>query len=67
MILKGEFVFYLGEHQEEIRLKTGDAMVIDGGTPIAWRNPGRKTATCLWVELITTLRKRQKRPAGRLR
>jgi transcriptional regulator with XRE-family HTH domain len=63
LILKGELVFYLGEHQEEVRLETGDAMVVDGGTPIAWRNPGRKTATCLWVELITTLRK--KRTAGK--
>jgi ATP-dependent helicase/nuclease subunit B len=24
----------------------------------AWRNPGQKTVTCLWVELIATLRKK---------
>jgi hypothetical protein len=59
LILNGELVFYLGEHREEVRLGTGDAMIIDGGTPIAWRNPGRKTATCLWVELLSTLRKKR--------
>jgi transcriptional regulator with XRE-family HTH domain len=59
LTLNGELVFYLGKHREEVRLGTGDAMIVDGGTPIAWRNPGRKVVTCLWVELISTLRKKR--------
>jgi transcriptional regulator with XRE-family HTH domain len=58
-VLGGSLVFALGEHQEETRLGAGDALVIEGGTPVAWRNDGEETALCVWVELIIGIRSRQ--------
>jgi transcriptional regulator with XRE-family HTH domain len=58
-VLSGSLIFVLGEHQEETRLRAGDALVIEGGTPVAWRNDGNETVTCVWVELIVGIRSRQ--------
>ena len=55
-VMTGQLIFALGEHQEEITLATGDAMVVEAGTPVAWRNEGSSLATCLWIELIASLR-----------
>jgi hypothetical protein len=32
-------------------------VIVNGGTPAAWRNAGKSTATCLWVELVKPLRR----------
>jgi transcriptional regulator with XRE-family HTH domain len=58
-LLSGSLIFVLGEHQEETPLRTGDALVIEGGTPVAWRNDGNETAVCVWVELIVGIRSQQ--------
>ncbi len=56
-MLQGGLVFEFGDTGETITLAKGDALIVTGGTPFSWRNAGRSTATCVWVELITTLRK----------
>lgn len=56
-MLHGKLDFEFGDTGETITLAKGDALIITGGTPISWRNVRRSTATCLWIELITTLRK----------
>lgn len=55
-LLSGSLIFVLGEQQEETQLGTGDALVIEAGTPVAWRNDGTETSVCVWVELIVGIR-----------
>jgi len=59
-MLQGGLVFQFEDTGETIKLGKGDALIVNGGTPFSWRNEGRSTATCLWVELITTVRKSSK-------
>lgn len=59
-VLRGKLVITLGELKEEIKLDTGDSIVIDGGTAVAWKNTGKSKATCVWVELIGSLKKKSK-------
>jgi len=59
-MLHGGLNFEFGDTGETIALAKGNALIVTGGTPISWRNTGRSTATCLWIELISTLRKTSK-------
>jgi transcriptional regulator with XRE-family HTH domain len=56
-ILQGELTFEFGDTGETITLSRGDALIVNGGTPMSWRNDTKDTATCLWVELIASLRR----------
>ena len=56
-MLHGKLIFEFGDTGETIALSKGDALIVDGGTAFSWRNEGRTTATCVWVELITSIRK----------
>jgi DNA-binding XRE family transcriptional regulator/quercetin dioxygenase-like cupin family protein len=53
----GGLTFEFGDTGETMTLAQGDALIVPGGTPFSWQNTGRSTATCLWVELISMLRK----------
>ena len=55
-VLSGSLLMTLGELKEEITLDQGDSIVIDGGTAVAWCNTGKQVTTCMWVELIGSLK-----------
>lgn len=61
-ILKGALTIEFGDTGETVTLTVGDALIVDSGTPVAWLNRGKTPVTCLWVELITPLRKPPKEP-----
>lgn len=56
-VMQGEMVFEFGDIRETTRLLKGDAVIAEGGTPVAWKNDGEAAAICLWVEMIAPLRK----------
>jgi transcriptional regulator with XRE-family HTH domain len=51
-VIEGELIVAMGERLEDVRLQEGDALTVEGGTPMTWRNPGQVRTECLWVELI---------------
>ena len=53
LVLTGEITFNLQNPPEALSLKAGDSIILDAGLAHAWRNPGRKPATCVWVEQIS--------------
>jgi transcriptional regulator with XRE-family HTH domain len=56
-VTQGEITFEFGDTGEISELTSGDAITAIGGTPVAWKNDGETTAVCLWVEVISTLKK----------
>ena len=56
-VMQGEIIFEFGDTGELSKLTSGDAMTAPGGTPVAWRNETTSLAVCLWVEVISSLKK----------
>jgi transcriptional regulator with XRE-family HTH domain len=56
-VMQGEITFELGDTGEISKLTAGDAVTATGGTPVAWRNDSASLVICLWVEVISSLKK----------
>lgn len=56
-VMQGEITFEFGDTGEVSKLNVGDALTAAGGTPFSWKNGGKTTAVCLWVEVISSLKK----------
>jgi transcriptional regulator with XRE-family HTH domain len=54
-VMQGSLTFEFGDTQELLELKTGDAVIIRAGTPYLWCNNGKKTVTCVWLELVAPI------------
>jgi transcriptional regulator with XRE-family HTH domain len=54
-VTEGSLTFEFGDTKEIVKLKRGDAVIVKGGTPYMWRNTEKKTAICIWLELIAPL------------
>jgi transcriptional regulator with XRE-family HTH domain len=58
LVLQGSLAFQTGENLGEAVLGRGDALILKGGIPFSWRNPGKTTAVCVWVEFIGSVRRK---------
>lgn len=50
-VLAGRLQVLRGD-AEPLVLETGDSLMVPGGEPVAWSNPGRRTARVLWVQHV---------------
>jgi transcriptional regulator with XRE-family HTH domain len=60
LVLDGTMEFQTGERMESVRLNKGDTLIVDSGTAFSWRNPGRSTARCVWIEFIGAARRKSR-------
>jgi transcriptional regulator with XRE-family HTH domain len=54
-VTEGSLTFEFGDTKEIVTLKKGDAVLVKSGTPYMWRNIEKKTAVCVWLELIAPI------------
>jgi transcriptional regulator with XRE-family HTH domain len=60
LVMQGSLTFEFGDTKEVVTLEQGDAVIVKSGTSYMWRNTKKKTAICVWLELIAPLLSQQK-------